>query len=80
MPATKIPDGAVTGDDMRFRPYMKRKAAARSVAPIISCGMIVSMSVAQPFFRRCVFAWACTARAGLWPLVWNIASMRSVTA
>ena len=33
-PATKIPDGAVTGDDMRLRPYMKRKAAARSVTPI----------------------------------------------
>ena len=32
MPATRIPDGAVTGDDIRFRPYMKRKAAARSTS------------------------------------------------
>ena len=30
---------------------MKRKAAARSVAPIINCGIIASMSVSQPFLR-----------------------------
>src|ERR1700722_3324289 len=35
-PATRIPDGAVTGEDMRLRPYIKRKAAIRYVAPMVS--------------------------------------------
>src|ERR1700688_424342 len=43
MPATRMPEDAVTGDDIRFRPYMNRKAAARSVAPIASDGRFVSM-------------------------------------
>jgi len=34
-PATRMPEGAETGEDMRFSPYMKRKAAARSAAPVI---------------------------------------------
>ena len=56
-PATKIPDGAVTGDDMRLRPYMNRNAAARSVAPMMSWAMLVIvMSAPQPFFRWLAFA------------------------
>ena len=56
MPATSIPDGAVAGEDIRWSPYMKRKAAVRSARPIVSCGIMVSISVPQPFFARWVFA------------------------
>src|ERR1700688_4916321 len=47
MPATKMPEGAVTGDDMRCRPYRKRKAAARSAAPMPICSMSVSMAASS---------------------------------
>src|ERR1700676_343877 len=47
MPATKMPEGAVTGDDMRCRPYRKRKAAARSAAPMPICSMRVSMAASS---------------------------------
>ena len=80
MPATKIPDGAVTGDDMRLRPYRKRNAAARSVIPIASCEIVANMTVPQSFFVRWAFALPRFACLVLWPLTWNIASMRSVTA
>ena len=57
IPATKIPEGAVTGDDMRLRPYMNRKAAARSVTPMMSWAMLVIvMSDPQPFFGWLAFA------------------------
>jgi len=56
-PATKIPDGAVTGDDMRLRPYRNSKAAARSVAPMISWAMLVIvMSGPHTAFGRLPFA------------------------
>ena len=44
-PATLIPEGAVTGEDIRLRPYMNRRAATRSTALIMSCGMIFKRSV-----------------------------------
>ena len=34
-PATLIPERAVTGDDIRLRPNINRKAAPRSAAPVI---------------------------------------------
>ncbi len=32
-----MPDSAVTGDDMRFRPKMKRTAAASPLSPAMCC-------------------------------------------
>lgn len=49
-PATRIPEVAVAGEDMRLRPYMKRKAAANPIAPITSCEIVVSITVGQAFF------------------------------
>jgi hypothetical protein len=44
MPAILMPHGAETGEDIFFRPYMKRNAAARSADPVIKCTMVVNMS------------------------------------
>src|SRR3984957_15810194 len=49
IPATKMPEGAVTGDDMRCRPYRKRKAAARSGAPMPVWEIRVKLSASSMF-------------------------------
>ncbi len=58
IPATKMPEGAVTGDDMRCSPYRNRNAAARSAAPIPSCGsmgrILFKVSMALALFFSCV--------------------------
>ena len=80
-PATRIPDGAVAGDDMRFSPYMNRKAAARSAAPMTSCEISDEhVGVLSVFLQVMDLGVTRAGVLGLAPLVLNIASMRSVTA
>src|SRR5580704_5750494 len=73
MPATKMPEGAVTGDDMRCKPYRKRKAAARSTAPMPMWETRINMTAPSMFLHvdglngacLAVCAVSCRVAAGL---------------
>ncbi len=50
MPATRIPEGAVTGEAIRHSPNISRNAATKSTEPMTNCERVMSMGVPQVFF------------------------------
>ena len=49
-PATRMPEAAVAGDDIRFRPYIKRNAATKPVTAMMICETRLSIVSRYAFF------------------------------